>query len=70
MNRIIQRKIKGGIYLKLTILGCYGPYPKAGGACSGYLLEDETTKILIDCGNGVLSRLFLHFLQTPSTLMN
>jgi ribonuclease BN (tRNA processing enzyme) len=45
--------------LKITVLGCYGPYPKAGGACSGYLLEDESTKILIDCGNGVLSRLFI-----------
>lgn len=44
--------------MKLTVLGCYGPYPKAGGACSGYLLESEDTKILIDCGNGVLSRLF------------
>jgi len=46
--------------LKLTVLGCNGPYPKAGGACSGYLLEDEDTKILIDCGNGVLSKLFAH----------
>jgi len=44
--------------LKLTVLGCYGPYPKAKGACSGYLLEDEHTKILIDCGNGVLSKFF------------
>ncbi|SNT09108.1 Ribonuclease BN, tRNA processing enzyme [Anaerovirgula multivorans] len=46
--------------MKLTVLGCYGPYPKAGGACSGYLLEDERTKILIDCGNGVLSKLFTY----------
>lgn len=43
--------------MKLTILGNNGPYPKAGGACSGYLLEYEDTKVLIDCGNGVLSRL-------------
>jgi len=50
----------GGIPLKLTVLGCYGPYPKAGGACSGYLLEDKNTKILIDCGNGVLSKLFAY----------
>jgi len=48
------------VSLKVTVLGCNGPYPKAGGACSGYLLEDEDTKILIDCGNGVLSRLFAH----------
>ena len=44
--------------MKLTVLGCYGPYPKARGACSGYLLEDDDSKILIDCGNGVLSKLF------------
>lgn len=43
--------------MKLTVLGNNGPYPKAGGACSGYLLEEEQTKILIDCGNGVLSAL-------------
>ncbi|HOB87445.1 MAG TPA: MBL fold metallo-hydrolase [Bacillota bacterium] len=43
--------------MKLTVLGCYGPYPPAGGACSGYLLEEGGTRVLIDCGNGVLSRL-------------
>lgn len=43
--------------MKLTVLGKYGPYPRAGGACSGYLLEEDNYKILIDCGNGTLSRL-------------
>lgn len=43
--------------MKLTILGNNGPYPSAGGACSGYLIEHEDTKILLDCGNGVLSNL-------------
>ena len=43
----------------LTILGCSGPYPAQGGACSGYLLESNSgkTRLLIDCGSGVLSRL-------------
>lgn len=50
--------LKGGITLRLTVLGCYGAYPKAGGSCSGYFLEDGETKILIDCGNGVISKLF------------
>ncbi len=43
--------------MKLTVLGNYGPYPKAGGACSGFLVDSGETKILLDCGNGVLSRL-------------
>ncbi len=43
--------------MRLTVLGRYGPYPPAGGACSGYLVEDSGCKILLDCGNGVLSRL-------------
>ncbi len=46
--------------MKLTILGAFGPYPPAGGACSGYLLENEGDRILVDCGNGVLSRLQKH----------
>ncbi|MEW9123355.1 MAG: MBL fold metallo-hydrolase [Thermotaleaceae bacterium] len=43
--------------MKLTILGNWGPYPKAGGACSGYLFEEKDIKILLDCGNGTFSRL-------------
>lgn len=43
--------------MKLHVLGRYGPYPAPGGACSGYLLEQADTKLLIDCGSGVFSRL-------------
>lgn len=43
--------------MKLTILGCYGPYPPSGGCCSGYLLQEKDCSVLLDCGNGVLSRL-------------
>lgn len=43
--------------MKLTVLGCNGPYPAAGGACSGYLLEAENTRVLLDCGTGVLAAL-------------
>ena len=43
--------------MKLTVLGCNGPYPAAGGACSGYLLENAGTRVLLDCGTGVLARL-------------
>ena len=43
----------------LKILGNNGPYPAPGGACSGYLLTSDSgeTRVLIDCGPGVLARL-------------
>jgi ribonuclease BN (tRNA processing enzyme) len=43
--------------MKLTVLGNYGPYPPAGGNCSGYLLEHDGCSVLLECGNGVLSNL-------------
>lgn len=43
--------------MKLTVLGNTGPYPKAGGACSGYLLENDGAKIVLDMGNGTLANL-------------
>lgn len=46
--------------MKLTVLGCWGPYPRAGGACSGYLVRSGDTAILLDCGNGVFGRLREH----------
>lgn len=48
--------IKGGITLKVTVIGHYGPFPKQNGACSGYLVEYNNCKILLDCGSGVMSR--------------
>ena len=44
----------------LTVFGRHGPYPRPGGACSGYYIEDGPTRVLIDCGAGVLSRLMEH----------
>ncbi len=43
--------------MKLTVLGNNGPYPSAGGACSGYLVSEGSNNILLDCGSGVLSNL-------------
>ena len=43
--------------MKLIVLGNYGTFPGKDGACSGYLLQENGLNILIDCGNGVLSRL-------------
>lgn len=58
--------------MKITILGNQGPFPGAGGACSGYLLQTDNTKILIDCGSGVLSNLqkFCQFREIDAIILS
>ncbi|HHU76664.1 MAG TPA: MBL fold metallo-hydrolase [Firmicutes bacterium] len=46
--------------MNLTVLGNYGPYPPAGGSCSGYLLGHDDCFVLLECGSGVLSNLQYH----------
>lgn len=43
--------------MRLTILGKSPAWSDAGGACSGYLVEDGETAVLVDCGNGVFGKL-------------
>ncbi len=43
--------------MRLTVLGKSPSWQDAGGACSGYLLEEAGTAVLIDCGNGVFGKL-------------
>ncbi|MFP4201273.1 MAG: MBL fold metallo-hydrolase [Clostridia bacterium] len=43
--------------MELTVLGCYSPFPRAGGACPGYLIREEDDYLLLECGSGTLSRL-------------
>ncbi|MEA2390901.1 MAG: hypothetical protein QOK31_1010 [Solirubrobacteraceae bacterium] len=43
--------------MKVTVLGKSPSWQDADGACSGYLVEDESCCVLLDCGNGVFSKL-------------
>ncbi|MCJ7840401.1 MBL fold metallo-hydrolase [Lederbergia sp. NSJ-179] len=43
--------------MELTVIGHWGGFPKVGEASTGYLLEHEGFKLLIDCGSAVLSQL-------------
>ncbi len=43
--------------MRLTVLGKSPSWQDAGGACSGYLIEEGETAVLVDCGNGVFSKL-------------
>ena len=46
--------------LTLTILGASPAAPNPGGACSGYLLRQGETAVLMDCGAGTAGRIALH----------
>ncbi|MEJ7751016.1 MAG: MBL fold metallo-hydrolase, partial [Thermoleophilaceae bacterium] len=43
--------------MRLTVLGKSPSWQDAGGACSGYLLQEGRTTVLVDCGNGVFSKM-------------
>ena len=43
--------------MRLTVLGKSPSWQDADGACSGYLIEEDGASVLIDCGNGVFSKL-------------
>lgn len=43
--------------MQFTVLGSSAAYPGPASACSGCLVEEGSTKLLVDCGTGVLSNL-------------
>ena len=43
--------------MRLTVLGKSPSWQDADGACSGYLLQEGDTSVLLDCGNGVFGKL-------------
>ena len=46
--------------MRVTVLGKSPSWQDAGGACSGYLITAGDDALLLDCGNGVFSKLRLH----------
>lgn len=46
--------------MRMTVLGSSGAWPAAGRACSGYLVEDEGFRLLVDPGYATLPRLLRH----------
>jgi ribonuclease BN (tRNA processing enzyme) len=46
--------------LTLTVLGCSGSYPAPGVPCSGFLVQSETTSIVVDMGHGTFGELQRH----------
>ncbi|MBM7775557.1 ribonuclease BN (tRNA processing enzyme) [Actinokineospora baliensis] len=43
--------------MNLTVLGCATPYPRPGQPCSGYLVSEGDTYVVLDCGSGTFAAL-------------
>ena len=43
--------------MRITVLGKSPSWQDAGGACSGYLVEEGAVRVLVDCGSGVFAQL-------------
>jgi ribonuclease BN (tRNA processing enzyme) len=43
--------------VQITVLGKSPSWQDADGACSGYLVQDDGYTLVLDCGNGVFSKL-------------
>ena len=46
--------------MRVTVLGKSPSWQDAAGACSGYLVQEDGFTLLLDCGNGVFSKLRRH----------
>jgi ribonuclease BN (tRNA processing enzyme) len=46
--------------MRITVLGKSPAWQDAGGACSGYLVQEGETTLLLDCGGGVFGKLREH----------
>lgn len=46
--------------MRITVLGKSPAWQDADGACSGYLVQEGEYSLLLDCGNGVFSKLRNH----------
>jgi len=58
--------------VRITVLGKSPSWQDAGGACSGYLIEEGDFVLLLDCGNGVFSKLrsFRDYVDVDAVLIS
>ena len=58
--------------MRLTVLGKSPSWQDAGGACSGYLLQENGTTVLVDCGNSVFSKLrqFVDYVDVDAVVLS
>ncbi len=58
--------------MQITVLGKSPSWQDAGGACSGYLVQHDNYSLLVDCGNGVFSKLrrYLDYVDVSAVLIS
>ena len=58
--------------MRITVLGKSPSWQDIDGACSGYLIEDGDTALLLDCGNGVFSKLrrFIDYVDVDAVVLS
>jgi ribonuclease BN (tRNA processing enzyme) len=58
--------------VRITVLGKSPAWQDAGGACSGYLVQDGDTTVLVDCGNGVFGKLrkFVDYVDVDAVVLS
>ncbi len=58
--------------MRLTVLGKSPSWQDVDGACSGYLLEEDDTKVLLDCGNGVFAKIrrFVDYAEVDAVVLS
>jgi ribonuclease BN (tRNA processing enzyme) len=58
--------------VRITVLGKSPAWQDVDGACSGYLVEEQGCRLLIDCGNGVFSKLrrFVEYVDVDAVVIS
>jgi ribonuclease BN (tRNA processing enzyme) len=58
--------------MRLTVLGKSPAWQDVDGACSGYLLQEGDTTVLLDCGNGVFGKLrkFVDYVDVDAVVIS
>jgi len=58
--------------MRLTVLGKSPAWQDIDGACSGYLLQEADTTVLLDCGNGVFGKLrkFVDYVDVDAVVVS
>jgi len=58
--------------MRLTVLGKSPAWQDVDGACSGYLLEEDGTAVVLDCGNGVFAKMrrFVDYVDVDAVVVS